>query len=588
MNKSYQRGTDDTDGPKNSNVAAEIRKLIASGKNDYTVLAQLKGKYQNNQDLVDAIFDGYKERLEFIQKKANKFKQLMYERYNRYNLTFPQLLKKARKYKKRYELSDDEFQVFLNNALSDKSMSGAVTLPHTAMAKTLGYGATIATTDKLNVKDNEFDILQDILKINAETRPLHANIILQSLTYTPHALQALVGSYKRDSQNAYSYVHPIVAAMFLPKVDYLDEHMLIASISDIVKLKHEGKPILTKPNYELFYDLITDPNDTVCDMSSPLNDLRNRIVLQCRLWDAVMNLRQGKYYNDKLVEFLVAIENCRNNVYDVPDLTYVKDEGAILRRLLSAFSLRPTVVNTVPIYGVISNNPHINPAAVTQVTTIPMVSLRLPLDIYRNDYMSGISLQNALLQAHWFVENKMLVPKSQSIMHSRDVLFFYVGRRFQVVNVAKHTAPYNFSALPMTVSGIEHLNSTPVECSLPIEINDEHFALRSVVVVDTTEVNQKTLITGCSTFTYTDATASATQRVYHYDPVSALNVTLNDKTQTMNYQNPITEVPLDKTLESVISTRGTIFLYQKAAKPGKMTASTGVGTDPMGDATLIN
>uniref|UniRef100_A0A6C0ACM3 Uncharacterized protein n=1 Tax=viral metagenome TaxID=1070528 RepID=A0A6C0ACM3_9ZZZZ len=496
--KNYHRGTDDTDTkPRNSNVNAEIRKLIASGKNDYNVLSQLRGKYNNNDDLVEAIFDGYKERLEYIQKKAKKFRQLIYDRYSRYNLTISQLLKKAKKYQKRYELSDDEFEIFKNHVMSDKSYNqSSVTLPNTAMAKTLGYGPTLSSGEKLHVRENEFDILQDILKVHSETKPLHSNVILQTLTYRDCAPEALNGVYDKDKQNVYSYVHPIVAALFLPQIRYLEEHMLIASLSEIVKIKHEGKPILTKPNYELYYDLITDPNDTVCDMSSPLNDLRNRIVLQCRLWDAVMNLRQGKYYNDRLVEFLVAVENCRNNVYDVPDLTYVKDEGAILRRLLSAFSLRPTAVSTVPLYNIISNNPHLNPMAVTQVTTIPMITLRLPLKIYHQNIT--VNLDKALQQAHWFVENKMLVPKSQSIIHSREVLFFHVGKRYNVVNVARHTAPYNFERLPMTVSGLESINNIPVGFRHDLQVKDDTFYLRSCVFINTTKVEDKEIITGCN------------------------------------------------------------------------------------------
>ena len=66
--------------------------------------------------------------------------------------------------------------------------------------------------------------------------------------------------------------------------------MLIASIANIVKCKHDGKPILTKPEYELHWDLITDPNDTVCDMESPMRDLRNRGATVSKETDFVKEL----------------------------------------------------------------------------------------------------------------------------------------------------------------------------------------------------------------------------------------------------------------------------------------------------------
>ena len=41
--------------------------------------------------------------------------------------------------------------------------------------------------------------------------------------------------------------------------------------------------------------------------------------------------------------------------FDAADLAYVKDEGTILRKLFAAFSLRPTIVQTVPYYGITQN-----------------------------------------------------------------------------------------------------------------------------------------------------------------------------------------------------------------------------------------
>ena len=500
--KNYQRNNkgDDSNGPRKESIDKIVRDLIKTEKNDYSVLAQLRAKYGNDQKMVEAVFDGFKDRKEFIDKKARKFKQLMFDRYSRHNLTFPQLMKKARKYKARYDLSEDEFEVFMLSALNDKAYSSqAVNLPNTAMSKTLGYAASVATGEKLNVKDNELDTLQEILRIHGETRPLHANVTLQSLTYRDCASEALNGIFNPERHNPYSYVHPVVAALFLPRIRYLDEHMLIANLAHIIKLKHEGQSPLTKPEFEVYWDLITDPNDTVCDTSSPLKDLRNRVILQTRLWDSVLNLRQGKYYNDRLVEFLLAIDSCRNNIYDVPDLTYVKDEGAIVRRLLSAFSLRPTIVTTSPLYGLISNNPHINPNAVSQVTTVPMINLRLPLNVYNTT--TPIALSTATQQAHWYVEGKMLVPKSQSIMYSRDVMFFYVGRRYQMINVGRLVSPYNYQTMPMTVSGLARLNNRQVDYEPTMSLRDgKTFELRSVIFVDVATQVQSTdqLIIGTS------------------------------------------------------------------------------------------
>jgi len=571
--KNYQRNNrGDRDSNRKEPSPNVIRDLIKSGKSDFSVLASLRSKY-SDQDMIDAIFDGYKDRLDFIMKKARKFKQLMFDRYSRYNITVPQLMKKARKYKDRYELNEDEFEIFKNFALNDEKFSpNVVNLPHTAMSKTLGYAAAVAETDRLRVNPNEMDVLQEILRINAETRPLHSSVTLQSLMYGDMASEALAGKFNAEKNNPYSYVHPVVAALFLPKVQYLDEHMLIANISNIVKCKHEGRNINTKPDYEVYWDLITDPNDTVCDMSSPLRDLKNRIILQTRLWDSVINLRQGKYYNDRLVEFLLAIDNCRNNIYDVPDLTYVKDEGAIVRRLLSAFSLRPTIVSTTPLYGIISNNPYINATSVTQVTTVPMITLRLPINAFNRGATAPVKLESAITQAQWFVDNKMLVPKSQNIMYSRDVIFFYVNRRYQTVNISRLNAPYNFNNLPMTVAGLEKLNDREVDYQDTLKIGgDDAFLLKSVVAVNTHQysvpgsTDKQTIITGTRAIM-----KDGNGRFVVYDPQSVATAdTSGIRPAPIQYADTTTSGTTGvatggDALAQQIRTAGTVFMYVKA------------------------
>jgi hypothetical protein len=565
---------DSSDKGGDSNVSKEVRKLLKNRDNDYAVLAELRGKYKD-PELVNAVFDHYKERLDYIRKKSYKFKQVLFDRYASQNLPFPKLLKKALKYKKKYELNDDEFQVFLNEALNSRANStNMYNLPNTRMSRTLGYSSTAMVSDKLNVGEKELGVLQEIITVHDSTKPLHSQIVMQSMTYTDCAVEAITGKYDSNRNNSYSFVHPVIAALFLPKIKYLDEHMLIANIGHIIKCKKNGLPIMTKPDYELYWDMITDPNDSVCDMESPIVDLKNRVILQTRLWDSVLNLRQGRYYNEKLTEFLVSIEGCRGSVYDAPDMTYVRDEGTILRRLLSVFSLRPTIVSTTSLYGYITNNPYINAPGVTQITSIPMVTLRLPLNIRRGAGVV-VSLSNAIEQPQLFVENKMIVPKNQSILHSRDVLFFYVNRRYQTVNVGRITAPYNFTDLPVTVAGFEALNDRPVNVDPVLNINDDLYELRSAVVVDRIQNDTyKNMITGCSAIIRIPTNVSK-QRVEEgfllYDPQGASEKFKSPTDGTYQSNAPVTSIPGTDTfvgsgIESFqmrARSRGTIFMYEK-------------------------
>ena len=85
----------------------------------------------------------------------------------------------------------------------------------------------------------------------------------------------------------------------------------------------------TKPDYELFYSLVTDPNDVICDVSSPIKDLLNRANLQRHLWNSVLHLRNGQYYNCSTSEFLMSVDMCKLNKYDTPDLVYGRYDGTV-------------------------------------------------------------------------------------------------------------------------------------------------------------------------------------------------------------------------------------------------------------------
>jgi len=551
----------------------DLKGLIHAGLDDYAVISKLRKEHPNDEDFVNKMFETYKERMDFIRRKAGKFKTLIFSKYA--NLPLPQVLDKAKKFKHKYEFDDAEFNSFVNMVLSDKTFSAnTLNLPTGSMSRTLGYNFDAMVGDRLRVKNNEMDVLQEILRFHAETKALHSQIVVQSLTYVDCAPEALTGEYDRKKHNLYSYIHPVIAALFLPRIRYLDEHLLIANVAHIVKCRHESKPIQTQPEFELYWDLITDPNEVACitNKDAPMVDLRNRVILQTKLWESVLNLRQGNYYTERISDLMVALDNCNNNIFDAPDFAYVKDEGTILRRLLGAFSLRPTIVSIRPYYGISAGNYSLNSMAMVQVTTIPIVTLRLPLNIQNKNV--SIHLNEALEQLQWYVENKMIVPKSQSIVYSRDVLFFYANRRYQSINFGSLNAPFNFTALPATVTGFETINTCNINYQSRINVGNDYFQLRSVVLVERSHVNKDLIIGSTAAVVVpSDPSLGRIDKTYLlYDPQGA--------GEQFEYANrfvsnkPITTIPgvtpyHANTLGGVESfdrraqSRGTIFVYVK-------------------------
>jgi len=579
------KGEDYKGSQKSSVVDKEVADLFKGNvTNEVEMRQRLKQKFPNDSDLVEAISDSFKERLKNVMKRARKFKELLLNRYSHMNIPFSEMMKKAKKYQKKYNIDPEEFQMFLVLALTDKSSPYYKMYPFTKMAKTLGYDTTYLSQSKMNVPADDVSIISEIInKMYIPTRPLHAQVILQTNTYRDCAPEALVGKYDHKKMNPYAYVHPVIGALFFPKVRLLDHLILYANIGYIIKQKFEGKPILTKPDNDLYWFMVTDPAEDACSFHSAAQDLKNRFELQTRLWEAILKIRMGQYYYDKIESFtnlMTAFENCRSNIYDAPDLTYVRDEGTLLRRILHAFSIRPTMVTTNKLFGVLSgaefgfpNSPY-DIYGISNITTVPMITLRLPLQNLRGS-QNAISLEDALTQPQWFVENGVIVPKAQQLLHSEDVLFFYVGRRYQHISVTRLNMPYNFSRLPMTVNGWEKLNEAPVYAPPTISLTKDIFELRSVVCVEKMTRDNKSIITGSSAIIISRqnaAVGSYDDTFYLYDPQGSSERFL-DNSNNYVINEPITVIPNTpsfyggasrvESYEERARERGTIFMYQK-------------------------
>ena len=576
------------DKPKSNIVENEVRKLFKDNAHHIsnTAMYKLREKY-GDEELLDQIQDTFIERSREVRKRAKKFARLITERYSNQNYPLHILLKKALKYKKKYNLSDGEFEEFrrvYEQALTGREEPQHVSLsvPFTNMSRALGQGM-IDADDGMKFEDKDYDTLQQVMRLYNETKATHAQVVLQSMTYTDLAQQALAGDYQRERHNPHCHVHPVIAAMFLPKIALFETHMLQASIAYIVKQRYQKQPILTSTDYELFYDLISDPTDVVCSADSAVKDLFNRAQLQSHLWNSVVSLRNGRYYDCNTTNFKLAIDNCRRSVNDNPDLMYEDDEGTVLQRLLGAFSIRPTIVATSPLYNVLSNNPMTTQHVMPRVTSMPYVTLKLPVMMQSPEYQGQVHLHDALNMSQWYVEEGNVVPRNQNIIYSRNVLIFYVPRRAHTLNIGRLIGgpQAHFNRLPRTVAGFDRLNDTQVDFSMQESLhNGDHvYDLKSVVVV---EVNQaiagpqgqgSQLITGCSACIRRDANdPHEADRIYWYNPRAAAIGNMPPMEPTTGTQvwtnNPITYISEEGGVDqedfyTKASRRGTIFIYKQ-------------------------
>ncbi len=558
-----------TSSNKNS-VDDEVRRLFkhSNGTIDDVVFLKLREKY-NDEKFVEQVQTLLLEKHNKIVKKAKKFAALVREKYSDSSMPFHVLLQKAQLYKKKHNLSEDEFEVF--KRIYEQDLSGAqspeVAVPITNMMKILGTINTGFTGPKLTVSDNEYKTLQEILKSYSINKPLHASVLLQSIQYTDVGYEAVTGEYKRElGQLPGEHVHPVVAALFVPKIQVLENHFIYSNMAGIVKARHSEEPLMTKPDYELFYALVTDPNDVVCSTSSPMEDLLKRINVQVELWSSILHLRNGQYYSDRFRNFISTVDMCRLNKYDNPDLVYGRHDGTVMKRLLAAFSFRPTVVATSNVVQLFSMNPYLQGVRPV-VTTIPMINMRLPVNLQD---MGPVSLNNAISQQQFFLEGNTLVPKYTDLIYSRGVLMFYVDRRASIIRV-QNQPPFNMGAFPQPLAGFERLNNKKVDFKPDFLVREsDEYKIRSVIVseVNSTIENasNQNIVVGSSALIYKHADLNngpVIDTALIYDPYSVYSNT--GGTDPKPFRTMSATPTLDdsqKDFISVASERGVIFVYE--------------------------
>jgi hypothetical protein len=537
-------------------------------KNQFTnALLALRQRYKD-EDLVNKIQEVFVQRHSAIVKSAKKFAVAIKAKYAQQNVPFHQLLMKARAHAKKHHLSEAEFSEF--QRIYEQELAGSqspeVLIPVTNLMKVLG-NINSGTDSYFNVEEADYRNLQEILKLHEASKPLHAQVILQAIQYGDFDDSALVlGQFDRTIHNLADHVHPVIAALFIPKMSSVDEHFLFSNMSGIVKARYNRTPLTTRPDYELFYSLVTDPNDVVCDTRTPVGDLLHRCNLQNQLWNSVLHLRNGQVFNNSLREFVTSVDVCRLNKYDNPDFVYGRHDGTIMKRLFSAFSYRPTVVATLPVANLFAYNPYSQTVRPT-VTSIPMINVRLsnfgqaaagaapqanPLAVAAQGAAGVASLSGSLAQTLTFIEGSAMVNRHTSVMLSKEVMVFYVDRRQVVLNVA--SSPFNVLRLPTSVAGLERINNIPLQYEPEITIpgTTDVYEFVSGVIAD---INQQAnpndpgnYVIGSSCVLFNNTIGSW----YHYTPSTCIS---------RNAMDPIIDMA-EATAINKLSTNGVIFIYR--------------------------
>ena len=549
----------------NNAVDEQVKRLLKDGirgKIPSSTISELRRKY-NDDNLLDKIQEVFYERLNEIKTRARKFAKLVEKKFGAKGLPLHIVLKESKRYKDKYQLSDVEFDEFrkqyqklLNSRLPVEEQMELI--PNTNMAQLFG---DLNSVEGLIIKDSDYPVLQEIIKMYTMTRTTHSSVILQSMQYENCAPEVMNGIFDPQKHNTACSIHPLIAAMFIPKIQLFEEHFLFTNIAYIVKSKNERVPLNNMADINLLHHMINDANDIVCSSDTPLKDIRLRCSLQNSLWLNVLSLRNGKFFDCVGNDFFAAIDECKISSYDAPDLLYVGDEGIVLKRLLAAFSFRPLVVSTNPIFGTYGTTNPVNfPVITNRVVTNSILTLRLPT----SNTNVKIGLESAISQSQVYLENGMFVPKTQEVIFTKGVMIFHVPRRTisPDKNYKNLISPIpQFEQIPSHILRNERINSIEISFDEVINIKQEPYFLRSAVFLEThndQNTNDEIVIGTGALIRKSDNQITGDYWVYSPRLAQSDTGKSEQLMQKLYQNNAETDDPID-----LLSTRATIFIYAK-------------------------
>jgi len=547
------------------------------------IFSALKNNGMSDKD-VDSLKVLFNKELEQVKKYSTKYARKIMDQVGRANLTDSQVFEYVNQQCKKHQFSRPvcdaifrEVSYQLNQLPNRSNYFRYTPTRNTSLGKTLGF-SNYENYSKADVSDADKTIINDIMRLHSANELTQDAIIKQTLSYDDCSLTAVTGSYNPEKHKPEINVHPVLAALFIPKIRVLENVMLLSCISNIVKCRVTNSPIMTRPDYELFYNICTDKNEFVCDNKNLWNDLKMRALIQVAVWKNVLALRSGRYYEEStILPFMNELQTCNFYKYEAPDLLRSTDEpGSIIRRLLYTFSFKPVFVQTLPMgpmagltTNLASTNAYVTPQLFNgELDTLPMVNMRLNSASTNN----VVSLSDVLndYEVYFDTSNGMYVPKMTKVVNARGVLIVYVHRLNYAIELTKQ-GPFHFEKLP-NISGLNYrLNTSVVQTNETLSIEDAEFTLRSVVALKTTRISDKEnrendLIIGCEALIHPELRENSPYTVDEYLVYDPENVGkyLN---QTNNLVNnaPFTTAKWDdipeRNVQLKIATKGVVYIF---------------------------
>lgn len=563
---------------------------LQSGFNSNVVAKYLKMDAPNyDEKEIDNFVERYKETLHNINKKLKLFISKIESRYN--ILDTPELVLKVEKFAKKKGLKPYEKKRLLNLLLKGDANNNYLPYEEMAYSKMSEFFGFANAYSFMNIKATDHATLEELAQLYEQSKGLHSAIKSNLNIYRSCALEAVTGKFDKEKHDISTFVHPVLVALFLPRIKSVEKRMLISNFGRLViqrthqyvrKYIANNVSVTQKEleaDLELMYAIAQhDPNSiNAFTDETPLVNIYKRFKIQNELYQNVLALRSGKFYSDSCSNTMVgnltkSLHSYEWAYFDMPELYHIQDEGNYLKKLMSVFSLRPIFIQYSPAFSTDLGFSNYGMNRFKFVNT-PMIPVRLPNSMFGLGVKSSVNLDPQMLNTmEQVVENKMIVVKTRSIIKCSELLVFYANRRYNSSNLSnRDTMTFRYINLPATTSSVTEINNTAINFRTTVSVNNDNFYLRSVVIVNKSN-NDEFSTLGCSALIVSKRNTSLPNMplrnntiYWYYNPLEANLMFRNSAGKIVTHQ-PLQMIDEHQTANApgfaeLARHNGSIFIY---------------------------
>ena len=309
------------------------------------------------KDTVKLIYKWIVKRMEYISKKASAFRDGILTRYS--YLPPNKIMKKAKKYAKHLKFTQAEFELFRQmfminyiSPLSNQDIKLETGDNTGALARVFDIKPKEKEQGKLIFDSSESSIVESIVKAAKSNDSLYYYTFVDSINYKDCDTEKYNMVPIKKNTKYTDCVHPVVAAMFIPKIPYFETRFIYQNIARLVQMCYEHQKIdgLYK---NLQNSLALDKSqysDQTGHIITPIKDLQLRANIQIALWRVVLMLRNNHVLDCDCTKLYNALSVYAPDMFvDNSELLNQNSVG-IIRRLYNALSVSTLTISRSKIY----------------------------------------------------------------------------------------------------------------------------------------------------------------------------------------------------------------------------------------------